>query len=228
MKSLVIIPCYNEEESIVRTIKSLTDFIYNQKEYEIDYVVIDDGSTDDTKKVMIDNNINHISHVVNMGVGAGIKTGIMYADKNGFSNVTQFDADGQHNAEYIIDLIKGIEEGYDVVIGSRFLGTKKHWSMRMLGSKVLSNLIYYRTKKQIKITDPTSGQRMLSTKVKKAYMQDEACSEPNFAIKYYKKGFKVKEVKVNMNERLDGESHFNLYNSITFMIEQSIAIIFGY
>lgn len=228
MKTLVIIPCYNEEESIVRTVKTLTDFIDSQKEYEIDYVVIDDGSVDNTKQVMLDNNIIHISHIINMGVGASIKTGIKYGEKKGFSNVTQFDADGQHNPEYIIDLIKGINEGYDVVIGSRFKGIKKNWSMRMVGSKILSNLIYYKTKKQIKITDPTSGQRILSNRVKNEYMLDAACSEPNFAIKYYQKGFNVKEVKVEMNERLDGESHFNIYNSITFMIEQSIAIIFGY
>lgn len=228
MKTLVIIPAYNEEESIIDTVEELKEFIKNQKKYEIDFIVVNDGSIDNTKKVLEENKIPHINHIVNLGVGASIKTGILYAQKNGYQNVTQFDADGQHIPEYIINLIEKIEEGYDVVIGSRFVKKKKELSIRMLGSKILSNLIYYCTKCKIKITDPTSGQRILNYKVMEKYMSETSCSEPNFAIKYFKHNFKIIEIPVTMRDRAKGESYFNLYNSITFMLEQIMAIVFGY
>ncbi|MGL5020951.1 MAG: glycosyltransferase family 2 protein, partial [Mycoplasmatales bacterium] len=166
MKTLVIIPAFNEEESIVNTINKLEKYIQSQKKYEIDYIVINDGSTDNTEKVLIDNNYNFITHIINMGVGGGIKTGIIYSIENGYDNVMQYDADGQHNPEYIVPLIKQIESGYDIAIGSRFVDSRKHWSMRMLGSKVLSNLIWLKSGFKQKITDPTSGQRIISSKVK--------------------------------------------------------------
>lgn len=228
MKTLVIIPCYNEEESIVRTVTSLTEYIKSQSKYQIDYIVINDGSTDNSKFVLEKNGIKHINHVVNLGLGASIKTGILYSEFHNYDNITQFDGDGQHNPKYITNLIDCIVDGYDIVIGSRFYGQKKHWSFRMLGSKVLSNLIYLKTNRKIKISDPTSGQRMLSRSVKSSVVFQEDCSEPNFVVKYYHKGFTVKEIKVEMNDRLDGESHFNIYNSVMYMIEQSISIIFGY
>jgi glycosyltransferase involved in cell wall biosynthesis len=228
MKTLVIIPAYNEEESIVKTVNTLEACIDAQDEYEIDYIVINDGSYDKTEQVMIDNNIKYITHIVNLGVGAAIKTGIVYSEMYDYDNVTQYDADGQHNPEFIVPLIKGVEEGYDVVIGSRFVDGKKHWSLRMLGSKILSNLIWVKSGFRQKITDPTSGQRIISRKVKSVYMKDAASSEPSFAIKYYRQGFKVKEIPVLMNDREAGESHFNALNSIKFMLEQTLAIVFGF
>ncbi|MGL5021643.1 MAG: hypothetical protein ACRC5R_06440, partial [Mycoplasmatales bacterium] len=96
------------------------------------------------------------------------------------------------------------------------------------GSKVLSNLIWLKSGFKQKITDPTSGQRIISSKVKATYLQDAAASEPAFAIKYYKKGFKIIEIPVKMNERELGESHFNMMNSVKFMSEQCMAIILGH
>ena len=228
MKTLVIIPAHNEEESILKTIENLKKIINSQKKYKIKYVVVNDGSTDDTKKILRDNKIPHINHIVNMGVGTAMKSGIIYSMEKDIDNITQFDGDGQHNAEYIFDLIKGIEEGFDIVIGSRFLTNKKHTSIRMLGSKILSMLIYIKSGFKQRITDPTSGQRILSKNVKEVYLNDASSSEPSFVIKYFKKDYKIKEVQVEMNERQAGESHFNVMNSIKFMLEQSLAIVFGY
>lgn len=228
MKTLVIIPAHNEEESIINTITSLQQVINQHPETIVDYVVVNDGSVDNTKQILKENNIPHVNHIVNMGVGAAIKTGIIYAQELGYDNVTQFDADGQHNAEFIYDLIAGINEGNDIVIGSRFVNKKKPFSMRMIGSRILSILITFRSFGKLKVTDPTSGQRMFNSKVQRTYLEDASCSEPAFAIKYFQKGFKVKEIQVEMNERLAGESHFNFLNSIKFMLEQSLAIIFGF
>ncbi len=227
MKTLVIIPAHNEEESILKTINSLKREI-EKSEYLIDYIVINDGSKDNTENVLIDNKINHLTHIVNKGVGAGIKSGMLYALENDYTYVTQFDADGQHIAEFIPGLIENMQLGYDVSIGSRFLGDKKPWSLRMLGSKILSNLIWIKVGFKQKITDPTSGQRMMNQSIMHQYILDAAASEPAFAVKYIKKGYKVGEIKVDMNEREEGESHFNITNSIFFMLEQTMAIVFGY
>lgn len=228
MRTLVIIPAHNEEESIMNTINDLKIVIKQHPEEEVGIVVINDGSKDRTQQILEENNVAHINHIVNMGVGASIKTGIIYAQKLNYDNVTQFDADGQHNGGYIFDLIKGIKDGNDIVIGSRFVGNKKPFSMRMMGSRLLSFFISIKSLGKLKITDPTSGQRMMNKKVQDTYLDDASCSEPAFAIKYFQKGFKVKEIPVAMNERVAGESHFNFINSVKFMLEQSMAILFGF
>lgn len=228
MKYLVIIPAYNEEESIVKTINKLKETLNQNKKYHVDYIVVNDGSVDNTKKVLEDNNILHINHIINMGVGAAIKSGIYYSIENNYDAVMQFDADGQHNPEYIFDLIDELNNGYDIVIGSRFLTEKKPHTLRMLGSNILSVLIRLKSHGKLKVTDPTSGQRIIGKKLQKIYLQEASSSEPAFIIKYYKRKFKIKEIQVKMNEREAGESHFNIMNSIKFMLEQSLAIILGY
>ena len=228
MKYLVIIPAYNEEESIVKTVTNLKATLSKNKKYLVDYIVINDGSIDNTKKVLEDNNILHINHIINMGVGAAIKSGIYYSLEHNYDAVMQFDADGQHNPEYIFDLIEKLNEGYDIVIGSRFLTQKKPISLRMLGSNILSSLIFIKSKGKLKITDPTSGQRIIGKRLQKIYLQEASSSEPAFINKYFKRNFKIKEIQVTMNEREAGESHFNVMNSIKFMLEQSLAILLGY
>ena len=99
---LIVIPAYNEAENIERVVNHLTA---NFPQY--DYVVVNDGSRDET---------------------AGLK----YADKYGYQYAVQLDGDGQHRPEYLESMIKKMEEGYDIVIGSRFVGEKKPFTMRML------------------------------------------------------------------------------------------------
>lgn len=228
MKALIIIPAYNEEESILKTVDNLSQKLAQCPEYHVDYIVINDGSKDNTRLILEENHIPHINQFINMGVGTAIQTGIMYAQKQNYDYVMQYDGDGQHRPENIFKLIDEAEKGYDIVIGSRFLKEKKPFSLRMLGSRILSFLISVRSLGKLKITDPTSGQRILNKKVMSVYSDDSSCSEPNFAIKYYEKGFRLKEIQVEMNEREAGESHFNFLNSVKFMLEQSLAIILGF
>lgn len=228
MKTLIIIPAYNEEESILKTINVLKESLQQHPEYNVDYIVINDGSKDNTSKILEENQIPHINQLVNMGVGAAIQTGIVYAQKLNYDYVMQYDADGQHRPENIFALIDKAQEGNDIVIGSRFLTKSKPFTLRMLGSRILSTLIRIRSLGKLKITDPTSGQRIINRKVMKAYSDDACCSEPNFAIKYFEQGYSVCEIQVDMNEREAGESHFNFLNSTKFMLEQSLAILLGF
>ena len=103
MKILVIIPCYNEEKNIVNTVNDL-------KKVKVDYIVINDGSTDNSLKILQENKIPHINMVNNVGIGGVMQTGYKYALKNNYDIAIQFDGDGQHDASYIEDLIKPIKE----------------------------------------------------------------------------------------------------------------------
>jgi glycosyltransferase involved in cell wall biosynthesis len=113
---LVIIPAYNEEESIEKVVSNLEN---NFPFY--DYVVINDGSKDATSEICHKNGFNIIDLPENLGLTGAVQTGFKYALKNGYEKAVQFDGDGQHLPEYIKDLSVAIDEGNDCVIGSRFV-----------------------------------------------------------------------------------------------------------
>ena len=162
MKTLVIIPAYNEEESILRVVRNLEN-----ADIDCDYIVINDCSKDSTGKILDDNNINHVDLPVNLGLTGAVQTGYKYAYYNNYDAAIQFDGDGQHLPEYIPSLVKEIENGYDIVIGSRFVDEKKHFSMRMLGSRIITAMIKLTT--GATINDPTSGMRIINKELIKDY-----------------------------------------------------------
>ena len=90
MKALLIIPAYNEEESILRVVRTVQDAGY-------DYVVINDGSTDHTAQICRDNGINFVDLIYNMGIGGAVQTGHISAQQHGYDVDIQFDGDGQHD-----------------------------------------------------------------------------------------------------------------------------------
>ena len=151
MKVLVVIPAYNEElnlKSVVKDIKTNTNY---------DYIIVNDCSKDKTLELCKKEKFNYLSLPVNYWLASAVQVGFKYALKNDYDVVIQFDGDGQHEAKYLEKLVKEIENGNDVVIGSRFVETKKPYSARMIGSRLISFLIRVTTGK--KITDPTSGFR---------------------------------------------------------------------
>lgn len=98
-KIILIIPAYNESEGIVDVIQKVNQFrsIYNDSSRQLDYVVINDGSTDNEEEVLNENNINHIELVANLGIGGAVQTGYRYAYFNGYDIAVQYDGDGQHD-----------------------------------------------------------------------------------------------------------------------------------
>ena len=117
MKTLIIVPAYNEGENIERVINNLKD---NFSQY--DYIVINDGSRDNTEQICRQNGYNYISHPVNLGLAGAFRTGMKYALKEGYDAAIQFDGDGQHNPNEIPDLLKPIiDDGADFVNGSRYM-----------------------------------------------------------------------------------------------------------
>ena len=116
-KTIIIIPAYNEEKNIGAVLEGI------QKESPgLPILVINDGSSDNTEKVVLEHNAEVISLPYNSGYGIALQTGFLYAVKNNFSIVVQMDSDGQHDPSDIKNLIEAVQkDNCDVVIGSRFL-----------------------------------------------------------------------------------------------------------
>ena len=221
MKVLVIIPAYNEEENILRVVRQL-----EAANTGGDYVVINDCSKDNTPKILDENKINHIDLPVNLGLTGAVQTGYKYAYENNYDAAIQFDGDGQHLPEYIPALVKEIENGYDIVIGSRFVDEKKHMSARMLGSRLITAMIKLTTGQ--KINDPTSGMRIINRKLIKDYAYElNRKPEPDTLAYQMKKGFRVKEIQVKMEDRVAGTSIYaGIGSSIQYMLRVLVTIIF--
>lgn len=221
MKILIMIPAYNEELNIERVVNNLTD---NFPQY--DYVVINDGSKDDTAKICRQNSFHLIDLPINLGLSGAVQAGMRYAWQNGYDAAIQIDGDGQHRPEYIEQLAKELEKGeVQIVIGSRFVTEKKPRSLRMLGSNVISGLIRLST--GFRLNDPTSGMRLFNRDVVKEFaLNINYGPEPDTISYLIKRGVKVKEVQVKMDERIAGESYLNLSKSMKYMILMSFSILF--
>ena len=162
---LIIIPAYNEEANIERVVDRLiTEFP------QFDYVVVNDGSRDRTGEICERKQYHYLDLPVNLGLSGGFQAGIRYACKKGYSYAIQFDGDGQHRPEYIGPMKEKMDEGYDIVIASRFMEKKKIGSMRMLGSNLIEFAIRLTTKTVIK--DPTSGMRMFNRRMIEEFSRD--------------------------------------------------------
>lgn len=218
---LVIIPAYNEEESIAATVDELTAELP-----KIDYVVVNDGSRDGTERICLEHGYNYVSLPVNSGLTVGFQTGMKYALRNGYDYALQFDADGQHRPEFISKMLDlAVAEDADIVIGSRFVNKCKEVSARMLGSRIITVAIKLTTGKRV--ADPTSGMRMFNRKMIEQFANDDSLNPEPESISYLmKKGAKVREVQVEMRERQAGESYLNIPKSIAYMARACISILF--
>jgi len=219
VKTLIIIPAFNESENIEKLIEDI-------KSYGYDYLIINDNSTDNTEDVVRNRKYNLLDLCVNVGLAGVTRTGFKYAYDNGYDCAICIDGDGQHQPKYVHSLIKSVEEGNDYVIGSRFVKEKKPWTSRMIGSRVLSLLIKIKTGKRI--SDPTSGMRALGRKVIEEFSRSmNYCAEPDAVCHLLRKDYKISEVQVEMLDRTGGTSYFvNPFKSIKYMISQIISIIF--
>lgn len=219
MKTLVIIPAFNEQESIGNLTKEITSYGY-------DYLIINDCSTDDTPKILDENHFNHLDLPVNLGLAGVTRAGFMYAKDHDYDCAICIDGDGQHPPIFMNKLINEIENGRDYVVGSRFVDKKKPLTMRMLGSRILCFLIFLKTRK--KVSDPTSGMRALGKKVIMEFGKSmNFYAEPDALCYLLHHGYNVKEVQVDMKERETGESYFaNPLKSAYYMLCEILSIVF--
>lgn len=224
-KVLLIIPAYNEEESIEYTINSIRTFISNNElKFKLDYLVVNDGSKDQTPQLVKEMNVDLINLRTNLGLSGGFMAGMKYAVRHDYDFAIQFDADGQHLPDYISAMVEEAGRGANVVIGSRFVTEKRPNSFRMVGNTLISTAIKLTTGKTI--NDPTSGMRLFDRKSIAFYTKNPNMTpEPETVSYFIKKGFSVTEAQVKMQDRLAGESYLNLRRSIQYMIRVAISIL---
>lgn len=218
MKTLLIIPAYNEEESLKATIDSLSGL-------DVDIIIVNDGSKDSTVQVCRENCYPFLDLSTNLGLAGAFQAGMKYAYRHNYDCAIQFDADGQHLPEYIEPLIEAIKEN-DIAIGSRFVNEKKPRSMRMLGSNLISAAIRLTTGERL--TDPTSGMRAFNKRmIKQLALGLNFGPEPDTVSYLIKRAdAKVVEVPVKMAERFAGESYLNPWTSVMYMLRMTISILF--
>ena len=221
MKTLIIIPAFNEEQNIENTVQQI-----KQKCPSLDFVVINDGSGDHTAEICRRLNFPLIDLPVNLGLAGAFQTGIRYAYEEGYDAALQFDGDGQHEAAYIPVLIREMESNNcEIVVGSRFVSDHKPFSMRMLGSRLLTAVIKLTTGKTI--SDPTSGMRLYGRNVMKLYANNiNYGPEPDTLAYLIRTGVFISEVQVQMHERTAGKSYLSAGRSIRYMLNMCISILF--
>ncbi|MEG1782864.1 MAG: glycosyltransferase family 2 protein [Oscillospiraceae bacterium] len=222
MKTLVIIPCYNEQDSIL-------DVVANLKNHApwADYLIVNDCSTDKSEEILRANNMNFINNPVNLGIGGGVQAGYLYAKENGYDIAVQMDGDGQHDPKYLKNICLPIEnKEADMCIGSRFLNKEGFQSsfMRRLGINIISTLIFLLTGK--KVYDTTSGFRACDRALIEFFAADYADDypEPEAIMSCIINGFKISEVPVIMEERKGGVSSIRSLKSAYYMIKVCLSL----
>lgn len=223
MKVLVIIPCYNESESICRVVERL-----KQTCPDVDYLIVNDCSTDNSAEILKNNHYNYLDLPLNLGIGGGIQSGYLYAVAHDYDLTVQMDGDGQHDPNYLYDVIRPVAQGkLDMCIGSRFIEKQGFQTsfMRRVGIRFLSFMIRMLTGKTI--LDVTSGYRACSKEMTKLFSQSYAQDypEPEAIVTALCNGYRVGEVPVKMEERQGGVSSIRAFKSVYYMIKVSLALI---
>lgn len=220
MKVLLIIPAYNEAENIVATVENLRSTCP-----QYDYVVVNDGSKDETAAICRKRGYNLIDLPINLGLAGAFQCGMKYACRVGYDYAIQYDGDGQHQPQYIQELVKVAEnDECDIVVGSRFVTKKMPMTLRMLGSRIISLCIFLTTGKRVK--DATSGMRLYCRRlIKLLSSQMNYGPEPDTVAFLINSGARLKEAQVEMRERTAGQSYLNLTNSIKYMFRMCASIL---
>ena len=223
MKTLVIIPCYNEEENLDRVVERL-----HAAAPDVDYLIVNDCSTDGSAALCRARGYNYISLPVNLGIGGGVQSGYLYAREHGYDVTVQMDGDGQHDPAYLMEIVQPVLDGEcDMCIGSRFVKKEGFQTsfMRRVGIRFLSGLIFLLSGHRV--LDVTSGFRATNARMTAYFARHYAIDypEPEAALAAILADFKVAEAPVIMRERQGGVSSIHSFKSVYYMIKVSLALI---
>jgi len=230
LKTLVIVPAYNEEARIAGVLHGIRQYIPHA-----DVLIVDDGSTDLTREVALRAGAKVISHPFNLGYGAALQTGYQYALMKNYEGLVQMDGDGQHDPSSIVDLLAIVQKGEaDIAIGSRFLEAKEIASTpspyrapltRRLGMKLfgmIASLLIHQ-----KVTDPTSGFQAMNRRVLEWVSGDRfPCDYPDadVIIMLHRAGFQILEVPVSMFENQDKKSMHGGWRPLYYVFKMFLSI----
>ncbi len=226
MKILVIIPVFNEEETLRSIILGIRTFMP-----QAHILVVNDGSTDSTGDIAREEEVLILEHPYNMGIGATMQTGFLFAIRNGYDIAIQVDGDGQHNPEFLPSLINPILEGKsNLVIGSRYLsnGGFKSTLPRKLGIKFFTCLVWIFTQKRV--TDPTSGFRAMDRKGLELFSEEYPSDYPEVEalISANRKGLHFREIPTMMRHRQGGTSSIGILSALYYMVKVTLSISIGF
>ena len=225
MDTLIIIPAYNEEANIASVIKGIWKVNPN-----IDILVIDDASSDQTAQVASKAGAIVVSHVLNTGYGGALQTGYRYAAANGYRILVQIDGDGQHDPGFIPKMVALVKsKKADLVIGSRFLEKGLSYKVpisRRFGMKLFQSIIYILTRQNI--SDPTSGYQAMSRDVFRFFAQGNIFPsdypDADVIVLLISLGFKITEIPVVMYENATGKSMHSGFKPIFYVIKMLLSL----
>ncbi len=242
-KILVILPAFNESGNIEKTVCEL-----QKLSFAFDILVVDDGSCDQTAHHAAGAGANVVVLPFNLGIGAAVQTGFLYAQSHGYDFAAQVDGDGQHDAEYLKVILDPVLNGQaDIVVGSRFMTEQRAaasaamsspsgrgvdrqsgWrssAIRRVGIHFFAWLISGLT--GFRVTDPTSGFRAFNAKAIKIFCQHypQDFPEPESIVIAKRFGLRLIEVPVLMRKRVHGHSSIRYFKTLYYMIKVTVAIL---
>lgn len=224
-KTLVIIPALNEEASIAHVIATTRQHVPRA-----DIVVVNDGSSDRTAELAAACGALVLDLPYNVGIGASVQTGFIFAAQHGYDVVVRSDGDGQHESRDLCRLIETLQSGAaDVVIGTRFIENRGYQASvpRRIGILILARLISAIIGQPI--TDPTSGfaafNRAAIRLFARVYPHDYP--EPEALVVAHRAGLRICEIPVTMKPRYGGRSSITSLRSIYYMVKVTLAILIG-
>ncbi len=218
---LVVMPAFNEAKQIRRVVEAV------RAEVPGDVLVVDDGSTDDTGAEARRGGARVAAHPVNLGYGAALQTGYLYALRNGYDAVLQLDADGQHDPASIPPLLDGLARA-DVVVGSRFLGEGSYRPAlpRRIGMWIFARVATVLSGQRI--TDPTSGFQAISRAALHFYSHERYpvdYPDADVLAMVARAGLRLAEVPVRMLASPDGKSmHAGILKPLYYIFRMSLAL----
>lgn len=223
MRVLVIIPAYNEEACIYKVITSIKEYHKN-----IEILVINDGSTDNTSFKAKEAGVEIIELEKNLGIGGAVQTGFIYAYNEGYDVAIQLDGDGQHDPRDLSKLLTPIlEASADIVIGSRFLKSNGYKAdfIRSLGMRYFEKLVYVLCGKCY--YDTTSGYRAINRRGMELFIQYYPCDYPEVEAIIYalKNDLNVIEVETLMKKRQGGKSSISFLKGAYYMLKVTLSLI---
>lgn len=223
---LVIIPAYNESETVAGVINAL-----GQHAPGYDVLVIDDGSVDGTAAIVKElEGAELIRLPFNLGIGSAMQTGYKYALQEGYDIAVQCDGDGQHPTHQIAKLVDPVAKGQaDLVIGSRYVADTDYAPSlgRRIGKSLLSRLVDRAVGGGI--TDTTSGFRAMNRAVLEVFARNypDDYPEAEALVILHKHGLKSAEVSVDMKPRQGGRSSISRRRAAYYIVKVSLAIFVG-
>ncbi len=227
-KKLAIVPAFNESGAIAATVSELLE---HAPDYDV--LVIDDGSTDATSALARAAGAHVVTLPFNLGIGGAVQTGYQFADEHGYAIAVQVDGDGQHDPRLLADLEQALRSDpeLNMVTGSRFLASDddgyQSSAPRRAGIRIFAGVLS-RIVGQ-KVTDPTSGMRMVDRKGIELFARDYPRDYPEVeaVLLLHFHRLTSREVPVRMRERTTGVSSINASRSIYYMIKVLLAVLVG-